>query len=385
MKRINSLLCLTLVFISSNAFAASEAIVELSPSPSFKSKDGRYSFKLGGYTQFDMANVSGIQTSDRGLVTGTRNARINLSGSIDNTWSFKLENNFTQDGSVLNSAYISYNGFKPLTIQLGRFVHNTFMENSTGLRNITFLETAYVSSFAVIPNNGINLTYAMRDGVASLGLASAKVGNDRHKAIAGRITFAPVHTTNEAIHLGLSSSFTAPRNKPGISKYAIKPQFYFMNPLINVQLNDFASSKVAGVEVGGSRGPLSAQAEYAINKVNRIGKKDSNLFAYYVQANYSLTGENRPYNLASGTFNNPSPRTAFDLANKTWGAFEVAMRYNVLNMNHGSIKGGRISDYTLGLNWYPNSNIATSLAFTQASTIQNKKPKILMLRTQLNM
>lgn len=84
----------------------------------------------------------------------------------------------------------------------------------------------------------------------------------------------------------------------------------------------------------------------------------------YVEALYFLTGESRVYNRQSGVFGRTIPlQNAF--FNKGagcygWGAWQVGIRYDWLDLNSGSgataINGGNAQDLTLGLNWFLNPN-----------------------------
>ena len=37
-----------------------------------------------------------------------------------------------------------------------------------------------------------------------------------------------------------------------------------------------------------------------------------------------------------------------------WGAWQLAARYSYLDLDSNPIAGGRLHDYTLGLNWFMN-------------------------------
>jgi phosphate-selective porin OprO/OprP len=39
-----------------------------------------------------------------------------------------------------------------------------------------------------------------------------------------------------------------------------------------------------------------------------------------------------------------------------WGAWEIAARYNYLDLNDDGIRGGRLQELNIGVNWYLNSN-----------------------------
>ena len=84
----------------------------------------------------------------------------------------------------------------------------------------------------------------------------------------------------------------------------------------------------------------------------------------YVEVLYFLTGEHRAYIRESGLYDRIVPRqNAYWVKGKDgkpnehgWGAWQVGLRYNYLNLNDKGINGGVLNDITLGLNWFINPN-----------------------------
>jgi phosphate-selective porin OprO/OprP len=77
---------------------------------------------------------------------------------------------------------------------------------------------------------------------------------------------------------------------------------------------------------------------------------------YYFMASYILTGEYRPYNKANGYFTRITP--THNATGKRWGsgAWEVAARYDYIDLNDAEVNGGEMDTYTFGLNWYLNAH-----------------------------
>lgn len=107
-----------------------------------------------------------------------------------------------------------------------------------------------------------------------------------------------------------------------------------------------------GAELAGAAGPVHAQAEYMAAQVNGQGYDSADLLqGAYVQAGWFITGETRPYDEKKGVWNRLIPRANF-LQGDGWGAFEIAARYDWLDMNTDNINGGALDIGTLGFNWY---------------------------------
>jgi phosphate-selective porin OprO/OprP len=142
-----------------------------------------------------------------------------------------------------------------------------------------------------------------------------------------------------------------------------------------------------GLEYLYIRGPFSLQAEYGFNWLeDAVGVPNGNkitpipggprnyLFnGGYVQAAYTLTGENRSYDKRLGRldtyyFGRQGPYTNAWFVrdecgglNCGLGAWEIAARYSFVDLNDGPdgarIQGGAMDGMTVGLNWYLNTNL----------------------------
>ncbi|HFA49572.1 MAG TPA: porin, partial [Bacteroidetes bacterium] len=71
---------------------------------------------------------------------------------------------------------------------------------------------------------------------------------------------------------------------------------------------------------------------------------------------YFLSGEHRGYK--HGAFSRTKPFKNFCIKDKEFGAFEVLARYSAMDYSNVVSEGidDKVSDITLGLNWYLNSH-----------------------------
>jgi phosphate-selective porin OprO and OprP len=147
-----------------------------------------------------------------------------------------------------------------------------------------------------------------------------------------------------------------------------------------------------GAELVASWGPFSVQGEYIgmhydrnaaiIFWQNHIaggtrppGGATVNFNGFYVYATWYLTGESRAeaYESYPENFNTPASFRQIKILNPVgaggWGAWELAARVSEVNLDDGSflflqplgtrsnIQGGRQTDFTVGLTWYPVTGI----------------------------
>jgi phosphate-selective porin OprO/OprP len=109
------------------------------------------------------------------------------------------------------------------------------------------------------------------------------------------------------------------------------------------------------------------ETEYVSSLVDRGQSDDAYFQGLYGLVSYFLTGETRPYSRAAGEFLRVRPKKNFSLKDKTWGAWEAALRYSFLDLDEDEISGGILSDVTLGLNWYLNPNMRIMLNYIYAN------------------
>jgi len=129
-----------------------------------------------------------------------------------------------------------------------------------------------------------------------------------------------------------------------------------------------------GLEAGASWRNLYAAGEWYDIDVNRkaaapaVSPFDPSFSGWYAQGAWTITGERHAWTNANGGFVGIRPAKVFDPKRGAWGAWELAARYSVLDLNDhagvtgatspaGGIRGGEQKITTVGLNWYPNNVI----------------------------
>jgi len=122
------------------------------------------------------------------------------------------------------------------------------------------------------------------------------------------------------------------------------------------------------------RGPLSLQGEY--HHVIVYESDDLNFWGYYLYGSYFLTGENRRYNKSNGTFTRIEPKHNFRPFKGGWGAWELGLRYSYLDLNSGGIKGGKETNFTVGLNWYLHPKMRFMFNYIRANVEDRDDPSI---------
>ena len=153
------------------------------------------------------------------------------------------------------------------------------------------------------------------------------------------------------VHLGLAVEYRELLNGSGY-RIRARPESGLAPALLSTgSLADVDSIVSLGIESAVLLGPLTLQGEYMRSFLQRdAGRKDVDFDGGYVQVSYVVTGERRRYSRSLGVVRGVKPRRA-------WGAFEVAARFSTLDLNSDDVRGGRLRDWTVGVNWYLRENL----------------------------
>ena len=102
--------------------------------------------------------------------------------------------------------------------------------------------------------------------------------------------------------------------------------------------------------------------------VDSSANNDPKFWGGYIFGSYFLTGEHRQYRIddGGGEFTRVNINDNFDLKHHTWGAWEIALRYSMLDFNNKAIQGGKENNWTSAINWYLNANLRFSLNYVFA-------------------
>lgn len=382
--------------------------------PTFSTGDGKYSVSLRGRFQFDYASylqdpsggpagtdfrrgsfgdaTEAVRARDLNDGTNFRRAQLGVEGKLTDDWNYALIYEFggsgQEDGGRIQDLYLQYNGFAPLKIRAGAFAPSVGLEDSVGSTDTLFLERASPSDLAraVAGADGRTGIAAFGNGeewFASFAVTGAPIATqsfDEQVALTGRVAGLVVKSNDLNIHLGANATYVLQAPDAGPDTAARYPLRLRDRPEVRVdstRLIDTGNINtdtlfIPGAEFAANFQSLFLQGEYFWYQFKREQVAgpvlpDPDFSGWYAQASYILTGETRPWNPATGTFVAPKPANPFDLAGSGWGAWELAVRYSVsdLNWNEGTgavipaggIRGGEQTAWTVGLNWYVNNNI----------------------------
>jgi phosphate-selective porin OprO and OprP len=423
-------------------------------------KDGNFKMAMGGRLQFDAQVNSGGQgltqanTLNDGV--GVRRGRIHTEGTLYKDFDFKFEYDFVRgNGSTaagITDAWVEYTGLKPVSFTGGQFKEPFSLESVTSNRFLTFAERSLANNAFVefanpyllgVSAQSYGERWAVRaafqaepigNGGYNSNTSLNNQGNANRNGVSGNPSYGPTarvtglpyfNSKTELVHLGVSGSFREVNNSNPANFVNGAPNataMRFASQIADVDRTNWADTGNltnathtlnnyyrVGAEVAGVYGPFSVQSEFMGTGLNGKGYSSGDfLYGYYATASYFLTGESRNYDVKQGKFNRQKANRNFSLKNGGWGAWELASRFDALDMNTTNVSGGKLEQATVALNWYLNphvrmmldyshvlqNNVALNKTHTNTANYNSQAgsllltnghhPNIFMLRTQID-
>ena len=293
--------------------------------------------------------------------------------------------------------------------------------------------TAKAGIFTTSPEDKL-LTPAAGIPAFPFPASAVATGGGQYFDLSGRVTFAPIMEKNALLHFGGSARYQRPNDATGASDDRVTLLGSNIRTEANVLGENllgtpdlscgtiFTGARAAagkcvsdlvdfGAEFVAAYGPFSVQAEYMGAQYNRNssalafanthgvsapGGSSLNFSGYYVYATWYLTGESRAEAYQVDDLN-PATFRQIKILNPLSaggiGAWEIGARLSELNLNDAGIQGGRETDFTLGLNWYPDIgvrlmanwvNVLQLAAPFDRPYLNGAHPNIFVMRAQVN-
>ncbi len=170
-------------------------------------KDGNYSFEIGGRLQWDYDNYS--DGYGDGSDSELRRGRVYVAGTILKDWGYKFQYEFDESGnSDLEDAYIKYSGL-PVYIKAGRYKRPFGLEELTSSKHISTIERASFYDMLPVSRSDMNLEvgnaekhYTWALGIYENDGLKDEDMEDVTYSYGGRVTFAPINEAGNLVHLG---------------------------------------------------------------------------------------------------------------------------------------------------------------------------------------
>ena len=340
--------------------------------PTISDPSGNFTFKPRGVIEADAGvfneREGGYRYSDG---TAFRRLRLGFEGTAFKWFNYRAEVDFAGNAVNITDAYLQYTKIPKTVVTIGQHKAPFGLESNNSDNYNTFLERGMFTnafgnagaerrigiSAAWAPKENINITAGIFGDNESVSRGSGAAPGESW-GVNGRATWEPVFDTGKIIHLGVSGYYRD-RLKSGDTPDAVRLSD---RPNIRIDGGNIADSGVitntrslryAGIEAAGVFGPLTVAGEAGRLWLDRSRGGNAHFSGYYGYAAYMLTGETRPFK--GGNFDRIRPFK--ELGNNGLGAFEVALRYDHIDLSDTPVParaGNQASSVTAGMNWYFN-------------------------------
>ena len=344
-----------------------------------------------GYIGVDRALKNAFPDLEGGEV-GLRDLRATMFGTLYDWMEFKLSIDFANVRDIkdlwVRFTKIPYIG----QITLGNMKESFSLEKLNSLGNLTFMERALpTEAFAPGRNIGINhqatllneqITWALgvflnTGSFSDVGDSLDQMSEANGWDITTRFTGLPWYEDSgkKLLHLGLSYTHKFRGREDVGVEFRSRPESRLTNVRL-VNTGEFFTKEmdVINPEVAVVSGPFSLQGEYFHLFSDSDTADNPRFWGFYLYGSYFVTGEHRNYDRSTGIFSGIKPKRNFHFFGGGWGALEVALRFSYVDLNGGSIKGGKEYDLTAGLNWYLNENARFMFNYVRAEAKNREIP-----------
>jgi len=373
--------------------------------PTIASGDGAFSATIHAVMQLDAAQyyqdkgLPAVLGNARDLNSGTnfRRARIGVDGKFYKNFEYNALLDFggagTDGQGTLQELWVQYN-YAPFKVRVGAFAPNVGLEDAASTNGSLFAERPSGSELAR-GLAGADKRIALQGQalgerwLLSGAITGAKAGDgqtfDEQLGYLGRVAFVPFKGLDWLVHVGANASkVVTPAQTAVGGAYNVavsdRPELRVDGTqLITTGAIDSTGARHYGFEAAAQKKNVLIQGEYfdiAIDRRNpAAGVTDPKLKAWYVEGSWVLTGEARRYNANTFAFDAPAIAHPFDLKKRQWGAWELAARYSVADLNYHEqavlaadrVRGGEQKITTVGINWFPNPVTKFSLGYYDVS------------------
>lgn len=397
--------------------ATTTPVTILNGKPIIASADGKFSAALHGVLQLDTANYSQksfptttpVVGPDLNSGTNFRRARIGVDGKLFGNFDYNLLFDFGgsgtdaggagTSGAALHEGWIQYSGYKiggvyPVRARVGAFAPSLGLEDAASTNGSLFVERPSSSEIArsiagadkriggQIQSNGDHW-------LAAVAVTGAKTGDtatfDEQLGYTARVAGTPLFGYDWRLHIGANASYV---QHPAQTTSLLPNTSFTLSDRPELRVDgtqlittggiDASHVSHYGAELAYQKGPFLVQSEYFRYQVDRrlpiAGASNPHFDGWYVEGGWVITGEQRRYNNVNGAFDAPAVSHPLDVANHQYGAFELAARYSLTDLNYnegvlgaatplGGIRGGEQKIWTAGINWFPNPDVKFGLQY----------------------
>lgn len=177
----------------------------------------------------------------------------------------------------------------------------------------------------------------------------------------GRVGWLPYYDKqrNKVVHVGINLRY----GKPADAKMTVKsrPESNPLPQIINTGSFKSDHSTHIGAEFYYSNSTLLIGSEVAMHNFQSKDFEDHKFYGGSFTLSYLFAGGMRPYNTVGNIFG--FVKGSKSVFKGGWGAWEAVLRFSNLDLNDGSVHGGKFWRFTPMINWYMSRIVRTEFIY----------------------
>lgn len=274
-------------------------------------------------------------------------------------WEAKIELGYGDTKITLKDIYLNYE-YKNSSFRLG-YHFEPFGNARVGTSNYRFITDA-VSDKALGNSRKLGISYSYNQkwfncigGIFSDGDIQKSKSVNQGYSLAAKMVGRPLIKDKKLIHIGVAPRFNSSEKEVSFSAGAptdllAKDNNTFLDARVSQVINQWKLD----LETILLYNKWYFQGQYFLSCVNRFAAENYKAKGGYAQCGYMVLGAKHNYNPKTGMIINPAPKS-----------LEVLFRYDNVNLNDAGIRGGRLSDISVGVNYFINKYVAAKVNYTR--------------------
>lgn len=352
----------------------------------FQNKQANYRIWFDIRVQTDGAVFWGTPDGADKIGNGVsiRRARFAVKGEFRKDWYGELDMDLADGVVELKDAYMRYDGIRNLQLQVGNFKENFSISRNTTSRYLQFIERPMAVAFAPSRHIGLQAKFEVPVFWAAAGAFFQPVdgaetrtnvednnkdaGNSTGYSFTGKVAFRPLYEMEDAsLHIALAASYRTPKADLSPNRYGSVRISSRNATVINRKkyldtgyIPDVNFEMMYTAELAGHYKGLRWEAAYLRDDVHIdehiTDSPTKHFWGVYAQAGVLLFGGHQNYDAGGAKYTRITP-------GRSWGDLELCARYDRLDLDSQDIRGGAANGWTVGLNYWVNSNIKMMLNY----------------------
>jgi phosphate-selective porin OprO/OprP len=342
-----------------------------------ESGDGNFKFHLRGRAYFDTDwrdNDSSFDQNPMGSekigdnYVGFSTVRLGAMGTIYKNTVYKIEVDFADGNVEFKDVYLGLNGVGGGTLLFGHMKQDFSLGEMTSSRYTTFIaRAASIEALAPSRNSGvqyfrnfgggdkIHIGAGMFQRTDMQGASNGQGGWGFNFRIAG----LAIENADKDMILEIGFSILYQSVRDNQTTYAARPGTSLGVSGIGGMATQVESDLRWGLEIAFRMKAFHFQAEFyqaSVDRISGAGGSDPEFTGWYVQAGWFITGESRAFSKKMMAWTRTAPKANFWTGEGGRGAWEIAIRYDSTDLTDGTVRGGEMTTFSFGVNWYWNPN-----------------------------